>query len=115
MDPRLEPRETSPRVTNRKALQLCGQVQQALSLALAECGDDVLRDVSVVSVVPTPTSVRLLVSVHLLTLSGQVDAATVAERLGRAQGLLRREVSAAVHRRKAPELLFRVVGPDELR
>jgi ribosome-binding factor A len=112
-DPRLEPRDDSGKVMNRKALQLCGQVAQALGLVLAECGDLVLRDLAVASVRPAPTSARLLVTVYPLTLAGTASAAAVLERLHRAAGLLRSEVAAAVHRRKAPELLFRVADPSD--
>ena len=53
-----------------------------------------------------PTSVRLLVSVRK---PPDVDAALVEGRLANARGLLRREVAAAIHRRKTPDLLFRVI------
>jgi ribosome-binding factor A len=111
LDPRLEPRDTSRHVKNRKALQLCGQVAQALTLALGECGDEVLRDLAVESVVPAPTSARLLVTVYLATLGDRLGAAEAQEHLQRAAGLLRSEVAAATHRRKTPELTFRVVNP----
>lgn len=56
-------RQFDPR-GDRKTLQLCRQVQQALMLALAgECGDDLLRDVSVDSVDPAGGSGHLLVCV----------------------------------------------------
>jgi ribosome-binding factor A len=101
-DPRDFFRKRPPRVPNRKALQLCSQVAQALDGVLRTCGDDVLRDLTVVSVVPAPNAGRLLV-----TLSGPVEAGLAQERLQRASGLLRSEIAAAVHRRRAPELTFR--------
>lgn len=108
LDPRYD-RPTDPRkVPNRKALQLCGQVADTLALVLAECGDDVLRDLVVVSVRPAPTSVRLLVTVARGAGVAE-DAAQIAGRLEGARGKLRSEVAAAVHRRKAPDLTFRVV------
>jgi ribosome-binding factor A len=113
VDPRLEPRDTSRKVKNRKALQLCGQVARTLGLALAACGDEVLRDLAVASVVPAPTSARLLVTLYSLTLADTIEAEAVLQRLQRAAGLLRSEVAAAIHRRKAPELLFRVTHPTE--
>ena len=99
-----EPRERS----NRKTLQLCGEVARTLNAVLAgECGDDLLRDVTVVSVVPAPHSARLLVTVSL---PEGVPAEQVLLRLDRARGKLRSEVAAAVRRRRAPELVFRLLG-----
>jgi ribosome-binding factor A len=109
IDPRTMPRSTGGRVANRKALQLCRQVEQTLGSVLAGgCGDAVLRDLLVQSVVPAPDSTRLLVT---LSFSGPatVDAGELLAHLQRAQGLLRSEVAAAIHRRKVPDLTFHVV------
>jgi ribosome-binding factor A len=113
-DPKTFFRKPSGKVANRKALQLCGQVARTLSRVLAgECGDDVLREVIVESVQPAPDSSRLLVTVLPSPAAGAVDPATVLERLHRASGMLRSEVAAAIHRRRAPLLTFRVAtGPD---
>jgi ribosome-binding factor A len=105
-DPRDFFKNPSEKVTNRKALQLCGQIARTLSLVLWECGDDVLRELTVESVQPAPTSVRLLVT---LTTPEGVDKATALRHVERASGLLRREVAAAINRRKTPELTFCVV------
>jgi ribosome-binding factor A len=108
-DPRLDRRAEPAKVANRKALQLCGQVAQTLALVLSgELGDDVLRDLFVESVVPFPTSVRLLVTVCRAGADPAVSDADVLRRLDRARGRLRCEIAAAVYRRKIPELLFRV-------
>ena len=48
---------------SRKDLQLCRQVADTLQLALGDCGDDVLRDLHVVRVVPAPDASQLLVIV----------------------------------------------------
>ena len=109
-DPRLESGEAPRKVANRKALLLCGEAERTLSAVLAgECGDDVLRNLIVASVKPAPTSARLLVTVYPATPVQGADAATVLAHLERAKGLLRTEVAAALHRRKAPDLMFRVV------
>ncbi len=108
LDPRLESREAPGKVANRKALLQCGEAERTLSVVLAgECGDDVLRNLVVASVKPAPTSARLLVTVQA---AAGVDAAAVLARLERARGLLRTELAAALHRRRAPDLTFRVVG-----
>src|SRR5262249_4596527 len=110
LDPRKFFRKTSGKVANRKALQLCGQVARTLNLLFAgECGDDVLRELAVESVIPAPNSSRLLVSVYRTTPAAELAAEKVMEHLQRAHGMLRREVAAAVHRRKVPDLTFRVV------
>jgi ribosome-binding factor A len=106
-DPRYDRPEEPAKVPNRKALLLCGQVQQTLAEVLASCADDVLRDLMVESVVPFPTSVRLLLTVRKPT---DGDAATVSAHLEGARGLLRGELASAIHRRKTPDLVFRVVG-----
>jgi ribosome-binding factor A len=112
LDPRLDRPEGPARVKNRKALQLCGQAVRTLNAVLAGCGDDVPRSLLVASVVPHPTSARLLATVYPATPLEGVDAETVLVRLEKARGLLRSEVAAALHRRKAPDLTFRVVdGP----
>ena len=107
-DPRLDRRDGGA-VPNRKALQLCAQAARALASAFAECGDDVLRDLIIESVVPAPNTSRLLVAVA----TSAVKASLVAEHLERAHGKLRTEVAAAINRRRAPDLMFRVVDLSE--
>lgn len=99
-----------PRRPGRKALQLCGQVRDAVHSTLAGCGDAVLRDLTVVAVSPAPHSGRLLVTVAVAPTADVTDRDAVTEHLGRALGLLRREAAAAVSRRKVPELVFEVIG-----
>jgi ribosome-binding factor A len=107
LDPRYD-RRGRP-AGKRKALQLCREVERTLSAVLAgECGDDLLRDLVVLSVVPAPNAGRLLVTVALPASSG-VPVEEALRRLLSAAGHLRNEVTAAVRRRKAPELAFRVV------
>jgi hypothetical protein len=92
----------------RKLLQLCGQVARTLEGVLATCGDEVLRDLVVVSVVPAPSSARLLVSVGLAPSAPPRPVELIEEHLQRAAGLLRCEVAGSVTRRRAPDLVFRV-------
>src|SRR5690242_16824834 len=110
VDPRLEPSDPFRKVDNRKALQLCAQAARTLALVLGECRDEVLRDLAIESVVPAPNSARLLVSVYQLTLGDTVDTVQVLQRLQQAHGLLRSEMAQAIHRRKTPDLLFRVIS-----
>ena len=105
-DPRDFIKKPTGKVPNRKALQLCGQVAKTLSLVLWECGDDVLRELAVEAVQPAPTAVRLIVT---LSAPDGVDPALALQHIERASGLLRSGVAAAINRRKAPEMMFRVV------
>jgi ribosome-binding factor A len=89
---------------DRKTLQLCRQVQRALTFAISETGEDVLLDVQVESVEPQPGPGQMLVAV-----SGSGEAPEILAALHRNAGHLRNEVAAAITRRKAPELFYRVV------
>ena len=108
IDPRDWAKGERPPVKNRKALQLCRQVEQTLHLALAGCADLCLNDLLVLSVTPFPDSTRLLVSVQSAT-GAVTDPSVVLDSLRHAAGMLRNEVAMAIHRRKTPELVFRLV------
>jgi ribosome-binding factor A len=110
-DPRLENNLQPRRVPNRKALQLCGQIERTLASVLTgECDDDVLRDLVVESVVPAPNASRVLVTVYLGTSAAEVPVPEVYEHLERARGRLRSEAAAAITRRRVPDLLFRLIN-----
>lgn len=108
LDPRFDRPDEPGKVKNRKALQLCGQVAETLALVLADSGDAVLQNLLVESVRPWPTSARVLVTVTPAIREGFEDE-TVAAHVEAARSRLRGEVAAAVHRRKVPDLLFRIV------
>ena len=92
---------------DRKALQLCRQVQRALSLALAgECGDDVLRELFVEEVLPAPDATRLLVRLGIPGHLQEVSTADILGRLARVHGQLRHSMAQAITRKRAPELTF---------
>jgi ribosome-binding factor A len=113
-DPKLFFRKAGRKKTNRKALQLCGQVADTLSIVLAgECGDATLRDLMIVSVVPAPDSTRLLVTLAFCPSDPGTDVSEALAHLGRAYGKLRSEVAAAIHRKRAPELTFEIAAAKE--
>jgi ribosome-binding factor A len=113
VDPRTFFRDPVRRRTNRKALQLCGQIARTLSSLLTwESGDDLLRDLTVAAVEPAPDSTRVLVTVSC---PPDVEAGDVLPHLHRAASRLRTAVAAAVHRKRVPELVFRVAGRGEVR
>jgi ribosome-binding factor A len=102
IDPRLVPKERG-KVSNRKALQLCRQVERALTFALE---GELLRDLTVRSVLPAPDSSRLLVT---FVYAGSASIADVLAALQERYATLRAEIAASIHRRKTPELTFHVV------
>jgi ribosome-binding factor A len=107
VDPRLQKHGSRPTALNRKAMQLAAQVERTLVQIFAgEFADDVLGALRVESVVPAPDSGHLLVT--LAPAEQAPELSVILEHLQRAAGRLRTEVASAIHRRKAPELHFRV-------
>jgi len=102
----------SERWPDRKMLQLCAQVERALTLALAGCGDDMLQGVMIESVRPGPDGAILAVTILLPGGPGARGAHEVLAALERARGLLRSEIAAAIHRQRVPELAFRFTVPE---
>lgn len=94
----------------RKACQLCRQVGHALDEILAECRDDILQNLRVLSVMPFPDASRLLVTVIPIDdrPGKALDSQTVLNHLQNAGGHLRSEVASAVTRRRAPLLVYQV-------
>lgn len=92
----------------RKERQLCRQAREALGEALATLDDGVLMDVWVAAVEPAPDGSRLAVIVQAPRDAALED---VRERLDRVAGYLRAEVAGAIHRKRAPTLVFQVLPP----
>ena len=105
IDPRLVPKQPQSKVTNRKTLQLCRQVERSLTGLLE---GDLLRDLIVQSVVPAPDSSRMLAT-FVFHGPETVAAADILAALRASYAKLRGEVALAIHRRKTPELTFNVV------
>ena len=105
IDPRSAPSAPPGKVSNRKTLQLCRQVERTLSVVLE---GDLLRDLTVQSVVPAPDSSRLLATVVFQGPTAVLTTDLLAA-LKDATARLRREIALAIHRRKTPELSFRVL------
>ncbi len=86
--------------------QLCAQVHEALYWVLgAEAGDETLALYQVVSVEPMPDATRLLVT---LAIPPDQSLENAQIRVQHAAKAIRAETAAAIHRRKAPELIFRM-------
>jgi ribosome-binding factor A len=97
---------------NRKDLQLCRQVFDALTYALAEVDDPIIDDLVLASVVPAPSAAR--VQVTLVPSHDEIDPDDALARVREIADELREEVAAEVTRKRAPELVFRIGRPDEL-
>jgi ribosome-binding factor A len=109
-----DPHTSFPKKTyrgNRKALQLCRQVQRALGFALSDCDDEVLASLYVESVEPAPNEKHLMVTVSPLDPDIEPEDALV--RLHRVIGRLRSEVASDIHRKRVPELSFRCLPPPK--
>ncbi len=107
LDTRRSRRGDREKKEDRKLRQLCGQVGRTVELSLAESRDDVLIDLYVVAVTPTPVPGRLRVWVRG---HGPVDPRDALERLSAARGWLRGEVAEAISRRRVPDLVFEWVA-----
>jgi ribosome-binding factor A len=96
---------------DRKAQQLCRQVQQTPSLVLGgEFADEVLQSLFVESVVPAPNASQLLVTVSAADGSeNAVESGLILQKQEQVSGQLRSEVAAAITRKKTRRLVFRVV------
>jgi ribosome-binding factor A len=100
----------SSRKRDFKARRLCRQVSEALQAGLSgECADEVLQQVWICSVDPAGEASRLIVTASVPEVVNPAEALT---RLERARGLLRTIVATAIHRRKVPDLSFRIAGPE---
>ncbi len=89
---------------------------ETLDEVLADCGDGVLRALRVAAVVPFPNASRLLVTVAPLDgrPAPEVAPKVVMEHLERASGHLRHEIAAAVTRKRAPLMLYRLAEPTHV-
>lgn len=89
-----------------KDLQVCRQVFDALTFALAELDDPVIDELVLVSVTPAPSAAR--VQVTLAPSHDRLDCDAALARLHAQADELREEVAAEVSRRRVPELAFRI-------
>lgn len=102
-------------ISNRKAMQLCSQVAQTLGLALAgEFGDELLHNLEVVSVDLAPNTSQLVITLRHDMADQSVGIQELQDRLAKVAGRLRCAVAAAITRKRAPKLVFHVIGPAEV-
>lgn len=96
---------------DRKFLQLCAQVKDALHWVLGsviERPDNVLLHCSVEAVEPLPGSNRMVVKIGV---PAGTPISKVNDQLAEAASHLRMEVGNAITRRRVPELVFVPVFP----
>lgn len=96
----------------RKAKQLCRQVAETLDMVLSgECRDELLQSLRVESVEPAPNAGRMLVTLCADLPQEQFDRGHILELLEKQTGRLRAEVAASITRKRAPSLVFHILGP----
>ena len=85
-------------------MQLCRQVERAITFALAgECGDDLLRELLVDGVEPMGSASQLLVR---LRVPGSLSLADVLPRIEARAATLRCLVADAICRKRVPTLTY---------
>jgi ribosome-binding factor A len=97
-----------------KDLQLCRQVFDALTYALAELDDPLIDELVLASVTPAPNASRVQVTLVPSPASPDIDHDTALARLVAVGPALRQEVAAEVTRHRVPELVFRIGFPDDV-
>ncbi len=113
VDPRELVRRVFEKKPDRKALQLCRQVEKTLGYVLAgELHDDRLRDLWVLSVMPAPHSSHLLATVQTCQPVSPDQPAQIEMALQGYKGVVRSAIAADIHRRKTPDISFRVINPE---
>ena len=96
-----KPQSSTGRVKLRKHLGLCRQVFRTLHLSIPAD-----LDVQVLSVTPDRDPARLIVL--LAPTAPEIDPTLLLRRIAALGPSLRCEVGNAIHRRKTPELVFRL-------
>lgn len=96
---------------HHKDLQLCRQVFDALTYALAELDDPMIAKLALASVTRAPSSARVLVT--LIPMRDDIDPDVMLDRVREHANELREEVAAEVTRKRAPELVFRIEHREE--
>ncbi|MEM9418164.1 MAG: hypothetical protein AAGA25_03785 [Planctomycetota bacterium] len=95
--------------------RLCGQVRRAVQMGLADCGDPDLQNLIVLDVEPTDrNSCLCVVLVQPATNAPEDSSQSVAllPRLHAVTPRLRSEVARSIHRKKTPQLIYRLQNQD---
>ena len=100
-------------MSKHKDLQLCRQVFDALTYALAELDDPNVDDLALAQVVPVNKSAARM-QVILVAMRDDIDTDVALASLRDYADELREEVAAEITRARVPELVFRIVHRDQL-
>ncbi|MDC0717881.1 ribosome-binding factor A [Nannocystis bainbridge] len=110
MDPAVLFGAALPSQARRKLDQLSRQVEERLSLVLAgEIDDPHVAALTLLGVEPEPGSGNLVVVLALPVGAGGDEAQVVMRRLDALRAYLRAEIAGAIHRKRTPNLVFRLV------
>jgi ribosome-binding factor A len=99
---------------DHKTAQLCRQVHRTLIVAMSALPEEALLELSVLDVRPAPDASTLAVVLQKRS-DTLFSSAQVYEALERMRGRLRTLVTQSIHRKRAPELTFVLVGSEEVR
>jgi hypothetical protein len=91
-----------------KDLQVCRQVFDVLTYALAELDDPLIDELVIASVMPAPNASRVSITLVPSRADLAVDSSEVLARLAEVADELREEVASEVNRARVPELVFRI-------
>ncbi|WP_267687264.1 ribosome-binding factor A [Nannocystis sp. SCPEA4] len=99
-----------PSQARRKLDQLSRQVEERLALVLTgEVDDPHVSALTLLGVEPEPGSGNLVVVLALPIGAGGEEAELALRRLDALRPYLRSEIAGAIHRKRTPNLVFRVV------
>jgi ribosome-binding factor A len=102
--------DAAPAQARRKLEQLSRQIEERLALVLAgEVADPHVAALTLLGVEPEPGSANMVVVLALPAGAGPEEALVVTRRLELLRSFLRAEVAGAIHRKRTPNLVFRVV------
>ncbi len=117
-DDGIHPRELAKKERKKridyKSLQLSKQAERALHLEWSGVfATSVLADLKIHSVEPEPQSQRLIVTI-ILDSACSCSEKEVLVKLTNERGHLRSIIARAIHRKKVPELAFRIIAPSDI-
>ena len=103
-------KNTKPSRHEIRAEQLCRQVQLGINdFLLCDCCDPLLEDLSLLDVIPQLGS-SVLLAVFESPEQEMEALIEIETRLTNARGAIRASVAGVVHRKRVPQLQFRVVS-----
>ncbi len=110
VDPKLFFHAREDRKINYKAQQVSKEVERTLSFILnSNKAGEILQSLNLLYVEPLPNSSHLIVVVSPGYSETSLSEREILEALQNASGWIRKEIGYSLHRRRVPELSFRVL------